>query len=102
MPSEEMWLMWLLIALMAGMLLGFSYFGGLWFTIRRLPTTSSPIILVMGSFLIRTGVSLLGFYLVMDHHWERLLVCLVGFVVIRSLLVQRWGMPENTLKLVKG
>ncbi len=99
MPLEATWL---LIALIAGMLLGLSYFGGLWFTIRRLPTTGSPLILVMSSFLIRMSVSLLGFYLVMDHHWERLLVCLVGFVVIRSILVQRWGLPQDILKLVKG
>jgi F1F0 ATPase subunit 2 len=94
--------MWLLVALIAGMLLGLSYFGGLWFTIRRLPATGSPMFLILSSFLVRTGVSLLGFYLVMDHHWERLLVCMVGFVVIRSILVQRWGMPQDTLKYVKG
>lgn len=94
--------MWLLIALIAGMLLGFSYFGGLWFTLRRLLSTGSPISLVLCSFLVRTSVVLLGFYLVMDHQWERLIACVIGFVVMRSILMQRWGRTSQALTHVKG
>lgn len=40
------------------------------------------MLLAIGSFLLRLGVSLIGFYLVMGAHWERLLVCLLGFLVM--------------------
>ena len=39
------------------------------------------------------AVCLLGFYNVMNGQWERLLVCLLGFVCVRSIvvhLVPRW------------
>lgn len=71
-----------LLSIIAGMALGLSYFGGLGLTIRRLPTTGHPMLLAIGSFLLRLGVSLIGFYLVMGAHWERLLVCLLGFLVM--------------------
>lgn len=43
----------------------------------------------MGSFLVRTFLSLFGFYLVMDRRWERLLISLLGFLIARAVLVRR-------------
>jgi F1F0 ATPase subunit 2 len=37
----------------------------------------------MGSFVVRTGVTLGGFYLIGDGRWERLAACLLGFGVAR-------------------
>jgi F1F0 ATPase subunit 2 len=37
----------------------------------------------VGSFVVRTGVTLGGFYLIGDGRWERLAACLLGFVVAR-------------------
>ncbi len=99
MAIEEMWL---LIALIAGMMLGFSYLGGLWFTIRQLPTATYPMILVLGSFILRIGTTVCGFYVVMGGHWVRLLIGLLGFLLIRAILVRRWGIQDPTLALMKG
>lgn len=72
-----------LFAGLAGLVLGAYFFGSLWWVVRR--TLSSPPSLLwhLGSVLIRTGVTLLGFYAVGGGHWERLLACLVGFFAAR-------------------
>ena len=87
-------LLTLMSALVAGTGLGLFYFSGLWLTVRQLPTARRPLLLSMCSFLGRLGVVLFGFYLVMDNHWERLLVCLLGFLGVRVILVSVWG-PER-------
>jgi F1F0 ATPase subunit 2 len=76
------------------MALGLFYFGGLWLTVRHLPSSRSPALLTLGSFLGRTAVTLTGFYLVMGGRWERLLACFVGFLLMRTILVARWR-PEE-------
>jgi len=78
----------------AGLALGFLFFGALRMTVELLPSVRRPELLALGSFVIRTGVVLTGFYLVMGGHWERLIACLVGFVVMRKLLV-RWWKPHR-------
>ena len=85
----------LMPAFAAGIGLGVFYFGGLWLTVRRLPTARRPVFLSLCSFFGRLGGVLLGFYLVMGGHWGRLLVCLFGFLLARVILVRRWG-PDRT------
>ncbi len=88
-------LLTLISALVAGTGLGLFYFGGLWLTVRRLPTARRPAFFSLLSFFGRLGVALFGFYLVMGGHWERLLVCLLGFLGARVILVRLWG-PDST------
>lgn len=78
----------LVLACAAGMGLGLFYFGGLWLTVRRLPDSGGPA-LVLGSFVGRTALTLLGFYFVMDGRWERMLACLAGFIIARQVLISR-------------
>jgi len=80
----------LIFSLAAGILLGIFYFGGLWLTLERLSSSNNPYILTLGSFFVRTVISLFGFYLVVrGGHWERLLVCLSGFIFMKIFLVYR-------------
>jgi F1F0 ATPase subunit 2 len=79
----------LVLAWVAGVGLGLLYFGGLWLTLRQLPTCRWPTPLLVGSFMGRTAVVLVGFYFVMGGRWERVLACLVGFMMARFLLVSR-------------
>ena len=74
---------------LAGMGLGLFYFGGLWLTIRQLPTCRWPVPVLLGSYVGRMAVVLVGFYFVMGGRWERVLACLVGFMMARFLLVAR-------------
>ena len=39
--------------------------------------------LVFGSLLLRMSIALAGFYFVGGGHWNRLLLCLLGFVMAR-------------------
>lgn len=79
----------LILALAAGLGIGVFYFGGLWLTVRRLPVTRQPALLMAASFLGRTVVGMLGVYLVMGGELSRLLACLVGIIVARVILVHR-------------
>jgi F1F0 ATPase subunit 2 len=78
----------LALAAGAGILLGAVYFGGLWLTVRRLPTSRRPALTVVVSLAARVAILLGGTYLVMDGRVERLLACLVGIVVARLILVR--------------
>ena len=80
---------YVLLAFFAGMGAGLFYFGGLWWTVRRLPTARQPALLTFGSFLVRTGVSLVAFYFASGGHWQRILASLLGFIIVRVFLVRR-------------
>ncbi len=75
----------------AGVFLGAFFFGGLWWTVRRGASSKWPALLFLGSLLLRTGVTLAGFYLVSSGHWERLLACILGFTVARLIMTRLVG-----------
>jgi F1F0 ATPase subunit 2 len=75
-------------AFAAGVLLGAIFFGGLWWTVIRGVSSQQPALWFFGSMLLRTTVTLTGFYFVGREHWERWLLCLLGFVLAR--LVVKW------------
>jgi F1F0 ATPase subunit 2 len=79
----------LLLAFAAGVSIGIFYFGGLWWTVQRLTMARQPALLTAASFLGRTFVSTFAFYLVMGGSWQRLLVSVLGFIVVRTFLVRR-------------
>lgn len=81
--------LYLAMAFLVGMGTGIVYFGGLWWTVRQLPFVRQPALLTIGSFLVRTGISLTAFYLASEGHWERILISLLGFIIIRGFLVRR-------------
>jgi len=92
----------LALALVAGVLLGVVFFGGLWWTVRKGVAFKHPAAWFLGSLLLRTGIVLAGFYVVANGHWDRLLACLLGFIVARFVATrftgppaERDGSPEN-------
>ena len=78
----------LLLACVAGGMLGAIFFGGLWWTVRKGVSSKQPVFWFCGSLLLRMSIALVGFYFVGRGHWERLLLCLLGFVMAR--LVVTW------------
>ena len=84
----------LVLAWMAGVGLGALFFGGLWWTVRKGVSSETPVLWFFGSLLLRTGITLFGFYFVSGGHWERLLLCLLGFVMAR-LAVTRLTRPAG-------
>jgi F1F0 ATPase subunit 2 len=72
-----------IFAWFAGTLLGAIFFGGLWWTIRRGVSSRQPALWFLVSLMLRMSITLLGFYLVGRGHWQRLVLCLLGFVMAR-------------------
>src|SRR5579864_8194595 len=76
----------LVLALVTGVLLGAMFFGGLWWTVRKGVSSKQPALWFLGSLLLRTSIAMAGFYFVARGHWERLLVCLLGFIMARLIV----------------
>ena len=70
----------------AGMALGAFFFGGLWWTVKASVDAARPGLLVFVSLLVRMGITLAGFYLVAGGDWQRLIACLLGFVLARLII----------------
>jgi len=87
----------LILAAIAGCLLGGFYFASLWVTVRQLPTTAWPMRLTVGSLLGRMAVVLMGFFIVMNGSWQRAIACLIGFIVARTILTRYWGPKERLM-----
>jgi F1F0 ATPase subunit 2 len=85
--------MTLALAWLAGGLLGVIFFGGLWWTVRKGVSSPRPALWFLGSLLLRMSVTLAGFYFVSGGQWKRLVACLVGFVVARSVVM--WVMRPS-------
>jgi F1F0 ATPase subunit 2 len=94
--------MLLALPLVAGALLGALFFGGLWWTVLKGVSSPRPALWFLGSLLLRTGITLSGFYLVSGGDWKRLLACLAGFVIAR-LIVTRFtrGLTVPPTRTVK-
>ena len=87
-------LMILASALISGVLLGAIFYGGLWWTVRQGISSKRAVHWFLGSLLLRMGVALAGFYFVSAGHWQRLLLCLIGFILAR-LAVTRPTRPPG-------
>lgn len=78
----------MILAFVAGIALGIFFFGGLWFTVKKIITAKTPSLWVIGSFIIRFGVVLAAFYFIGAGNWQRLVICLVGFIAARFLVIR--------------
>jgi F1F0 ATPase subunit 2 len=92
----------LVLALLAGAMLGTLFFGGLWWTVRRGLSSPHPALLFAGSLLLRTTIALAGFYLVTRGDLRRLLACLLGFFLARILVTRLARAPAGAGSRVAG
>jgi F1F0 ATPase subunit 2 len=77
----------LVVAGVAGLALGAFFFGGLWWTVRKGAPSKQPALWFFGSLLLRMSITLAGFYFIGRGHWQRLMACLVGFVLARLIVL---------------
>lgn len=82
------------VLLLAGMALGVMFFGGLWLTVRALPTTKYPTALAVASFWGRTALIVGAFVYFFSRDWQSVVVGLIGFIAARLLLARR--VPHRT------
>ena len=85
----------LVLSLVTGALLGSIFFGGLWWTVRKALSSNEPAPWLLLSTLLRMCIVLVGFYFISRGHWERLVVCLVGFVIARAVITRLTRLPET-------
>jgi F1F0 ATPase subunit 2 len=83
----------LILALVVGAALGVVFFGGLWWTVLKGVSSRTPAIWFLASMLVRTGITLVGFYFIARGHWQRLLMCLLGFVIARIVITRLTRIP---------
>src|SRR5664279_892518 len=92
----------LVLTLVTGALLGAIFFGGLWWTVRKGFSSNQPALWFFGSLWLRTGIVLAGFYFIAGGHWERLLVCLLGFVTARLIVTRLTRAAEKPTYLTQA
>lgn len=85
-------------ALFAGIILGILFFGGLWYTVRKGLNSKNPTLIFMLSLITRMAVVVLGFYFVGADNWQKMLVCLGGFLIARIVITRftKTEKQENT------
>jgi len=88
----------LFLAAVGGVTLSVFYFGGLWFTLQKISLVKATALLLAGSFLVRTTVLLVGFYLVAGSGLDKLAVCFICFLVTRHYALKWAQMPVRKEK----
>lgn len=82
----------IIISFVAGLILGGFYFGGLWWTVSRLQQIKNPVFLSLGSFFLRTIITLGGFFIIATGgRWYRVIIALAGFLTVRVFLINKIG-----------
>jgi len=85
----------LALAVVTGILLGVIFFGGLWWTVQNSLGSKRPQLWFLGSFLLRTAITLLGFYFIGNGQWKRIMVCLLGFIIARIIVKRVTGSRDS-------
>ncbi len=101
--SEILNLVSFILALIAGILLGGFFFGGLWWTVQKGLSARRPELWFLGSLLLRTGITVAGFYFASGGQLTKLLLCLLGFFLARKIVIRLSREPaEEQNQLKKG
>ncbi|MFY9261570.1 MAG: ATP synthase subunit I [Gallionella sp.] len=84
----------LLLVFAVGLLLGSIFFGGLWWTVRRAMTSPHPAIWFLISLIVRSGVVVFGFYAIAGQDWQRWVSCMLGLILARFIITQKFKLPS--------
>ena len=69
----------------AGFVLGVGYFAGLWWTVRSVARGDGSAGWLVISFAVRAALLLAGFWIITWGTADRLLACLIGFILARQV-----------------
>jgi len=72
-----------ILSVLTGVALGLFFYGGLWFTVRRLLTSDHPVLLTLGSFWIRLLVVLAAFLFLTKQGIEYVALAMASFILGR-------------------
>lgn len=86
--NELLFLIPLIPALLTGLVLGVFFYGGLWWTVQKGLFSPNAALWFIASLLIRTLVTVAGFYFISVGDWQKLLACLAGFLLMRFIVLR--------------
>lgn len=78
--------LWLL-PMLGGGCLGLVFFIGLWWTVSCGLHSPHPEVWFLASVVLRMGLTILGLIWLAQGRWERLVACLVGFLIVRGIVL---------------
>lgn len=81
----------LVFAFAAGLALGVFFALSLWRSARKVTGSTGAVRALAGGFVLRMAVILPVLFLVTDGRWERLLAAMLGFVLMKEIMVRRLG-----------
>lgn len=88
----------MIISFLVGILLGIIFFGGLYWSVRKLTTVKYPGLLMAVSVIGRMVILLAGIYLVAGSDFRRMIAVLLGVVAVKFFMifkVQREPVLQN-------
>jgi F1F0 ATPase subunit 2 len=89
----------LTFAFLSGSALGFMFYGGLWFTVRKVVATKRQPFWLSASLFVRILITFVGFFIICGANNMSFAACIAGFVFARLVvlkLVFAWK-QKNTL-----
>ncbi len=81
------------LSLIAGLMLGILFFGGLWWTLQNYSLSENSLT-VISSSMIRLALLMLGLYFITAGDWKRALVALSGVIIGRVLVTHFIQAPK--------
>ncbi len=78
-----------------GAIIGLFYFRGLWWTVSKCRTAGNPFAVYLLSLIVRTAVLLGCLFLLMQLGVVQMLIGLVGFYVVRVVVVRHFGFADD-------
>ena len=88
----------MILIFITGLALGTLFFGGLWLTVRKAVTSTNSALLILGSFVFRITLVLIGFYFIGAGDWQRLLMALAGFIIARFFVIHFTKTKQTIVK----
>jgi F1F0 ATPase subunit 2 len=95
-------ILFMVLAFTGGIALGILFFYGLWLTVRKAVASGNPALWFLGSSVARTVIALGGFYFIARGSWQRLLICVAGFITARYIVKNSTQRQQQNAQAEKG
>lgn len=82
-----------ILGMLWGISLGMFYFGGLWLTVRRVPGSGSPRLLLLLSFVFRAAAAVTCFFLILQQGLVMFGTAVFFFFLFRFLVTAILSKP---------
>jgi len=77
----------MILGFIGGIFLGFIFFGGLYWSVNKLPEVKYPAVLMITSALVRMAILLAGIYFIAGNDIKKILSILLGVVLVKIVMI---------------